>query len=377
MNITIENIKNILVVLIFLCINFSHVFGLSQLTQIDGFRLISQISIILAGILLIVLYIFIGRYTQKECIIIASCIAIAIPYYINTFSFTLFTTIIAFLTVKGVEKKKIFKYNLYTIAIPFVLVILSSIVGITSIGYREAAKVNGMDFSAYAFGFFGGNGAADVLFVMIASYNLMKNVILKKSEYIIEIFIAFLMWIAFGSRTGTLSLSIYIILMWIIPKLMQLNFSKHIIGLARYIFLIGSILSCYAVYNYNGINEAWYDLNMLLSYRLSLWHDTVMYYGANLFGNDLHDLSVPLDNGYVYILLSFGIIVFVLYNFIFFYVANVCYHYQYWMGIATIIAYAIYAFSETVPLVSTFCNILLLFGCIVLNKTSISNSKDI
>ena len=183
-----------------------------------------------------------------------------------------------------------------------------------------------------------------------------------------EVVLAVLVYRIFGSRTFAAVMIGYGFSILLMTYLSKIRATLNLLWPIQYFFLVASIATLYLSLNYNMLGNTWYDLDVVLSGRLSTWYWIINYYGIHLFGTDMSSLDKGLDNGYLYLLMYSGIFSLIIYNLIFYFVAKKAWNNQEWMILITMLFYNVYAFFESTPLFGGLCNILLIFAYLVLGK---------
>lgn len=370
-------LKNMTALIFFMALNFGCVFRFTQLAQNGANPWIARIFLLLTGISFVVYYLQVQKYTLKLLLFILIAIGYAVISYGFTHNWASLLVLMMILVTKELSVKTVLKYNTIALGIAFSLVVLSSFVGITDMGHFEGIKSTGEEFAAYTLGFAHWNTPPAIIFAILAGYNLFHNdVSFKKKEIIAEIFIAIVVMQTFGSRTFGITMIGYILLMTFIPRLGRIRNFRYFMWPMQYLFTIASVVTLYIALFYDNMSSGWYDLNLLMSTRPYLWHMFMNYYEMNFFGHDMTAVgettsAMALDNGYLYLLVYLGLGMLLIYNIIFAYVSKLAYKHKQWGVLVTIIAYEIYALSESTVLLENYCAILLIFGVFIMNKQNL------
>lgn len=252
---------------------------------------------------------------------------------------------------KDVDERKIIKTVLKANIAVFCFVFVASIIGIVPITlfYSNAER--------YVFGFRTANTGPIVLF-QIASAIWFLN---RESKYCyITAFISFFIsYFLCNSRTASiLSLTLLILeVFWWITINQRSGLLKKMVW--KIVYAIGILASFVSVLSI-AIATKWIDassFNELFSGRILLMQRYFTYYGLTLFGQRIatgtsaHQYGLStLDNSYVYMLLNYGVILFAL--FIYYFIRLIISYRKNnrSQGLAIIILYALYGFSETVTI---------------------------
>lgn len=361
------SLSKIFEIVFFFCLNLSIIYRSSQI-YINGSQLVPTILNIIAVGAFCAKCFLIRKIGIRDflCLFIISIIGfIYAAYYLNI---GILNIGMAILIAKDMDFKRIFKYNFVTLLISFLLICLSSFVGISSIYAKDVYKL-GEIRTLYSFGFVSSNTPGLFIFAALTAYNLIRSVNIKMKEILFEFFITGVTHVLFASRTATITLVLYLIGIVFCKKCLSDKSFKFIMYPWQYSFILFAGITFYSVF-YFDTSIILAELNVLLSDRLHLLSTIFYYSGIHFLGNynviDLLGLSV--DNAYIFTLVAYGILMIIFYGVVFIYSSKVAYQRGDWSILMTVIAYEVYGIGENQIFFSTICNVLLIFGYFIMNS---------
>lgn len=360
-------LRNFSFLMFFLFMSFASVLGFSQFNGEGLGRIVIQLLVLLGTLFLIIDYLTLKKIRASSLFFIIVSSVLALLSVTQTKSFGLLILLQMIMIAKDSSLDSLLKYNTVTLTIAFLFIIFTSLIGITDPSFHEVIK-NEVSFIVYRFGFGNPNSAAAILFAIVTGFNLLHRNRFRKKYLIGEVVLTVLVYRIFGSRTFAAIMIGYGLSILLMTYLSKIRTSLKLLWPIQYFFLVASIATLYLSLNYNMLGNTWYDLDVILSGRLSTWYSIINYYGIHLFGTDMSSLDKGLDNGYLYLLMYSGIFSLIIYNLIFYFVAKKAWNNQEWMILITMLFYTVYAFFESTPLLGGLCNILLIFGYLVLGK---------
>ncbi|MDO4413584.1 MAG: hypothetical protein Q4C20_00760 [Erysipelotrichaceae bacterium] len=292
---------------------------------------------------------------KKASELFKSLVIIALAEITNRNATTrIFIPIMYLLAVgKDVDDTKIIKTLLTANILAFSIVFFSSLIGIVPKTIYYAST--GAD--RYVLGFRTANTGPIILFqIASAVWLLYRN---SKFSYITAGFAFLISYFLCNSRTASiLSLSLFLLeIFWWITINQKSKLLKKMVWKVMYgIGILASLVSILSI----AIATKWIDassLNELFSGRIFLMQKYFTYYGLTLWGQRVltgaaaHQYGLStLDNSYVYMLLSYGLVLFLLFIYYFIRVILTYRKEHKSQRLAVIIMYAIYGFSETVTI---------------------------
>lgn len=184
---------------------------------------------------------------------------------------------------------------------------------------------SGNDFSStwnilpirYSLGYYHPNNLFAQFFALSVGLFVIKRGHLNIKIYICLLVIDLVLGILTQSRTGMVVLSLTIILFAMINNKLLAN--KIFAFISAYIYLICFFLSFLGILLFSVSNNAFIQLNSLLSGRLDFSYRAYSKYGVKLFGQIIeysstlearnnNSLAVVVDNSYIFFLVSYGLI---------------------------------------------------------------------
>lgn len=262
-------------------------------------------------ILLFIYLLFKKKFSKKGflSIILLSIIGVFCLYINKNDMFFFF--IICSISIIDMDNDEFIKYFFYASLVMFILTIILNIFGILP-SYNINKYDGEIIYKRYSLGF----GHVNSVFlyylpILFGFYHIfVKDKKSKLIHFIIQFVIIYILYKVTLCRTGFL-ISILFLSYTLFNNKCYCN--KHI----KYTFLFFTIISLLVAVIY-GFNQSNF-VNSLLSNRAYL----VNYYIKNnliinLFGNRF-DLVYTLDNLYAFILVKYGIIIYIIYMFIYFY----------------------------------------------------------
>lgn len=274
-------------------------------------------------VLLMIQLLFYQIYTKRELQII---ILLAIPILISAIvsgHYIMASTWLFIFAFKNADFQSFLKYIYYALVFAVALVILLYIFGIIneSILYREGEI-------RHSLGFMHPNYFGIQLFhIVMCNYCLQKdNKSILKHVYALAVLIIVIMYP--NTQTAIVTI-VYTMLMTLFYDLIRNNeraayiYSNVLIFMSFAVNVVSIILS-FIDFNSNTVLKT---IDKIMAERFSQCHKTMNYYHVSLFGNKiinhvfrgrlLHGSRFYLDNGYMAILLRYGVAVYVLFSLFF------------------------------------------------------------
>lgn len=366
-------LHDIILTAFFLIFDFGIIISACQLGTSEERLFIQRILIIASSVPLILDYVLAQTFSLRECLCVIFFLILSVVTFIATQSFNVLKLSLFILAARGTTLRKAVIFNIGALFLSTCIIVLTSIFGITDIYFRESAVKFDMIWTTYVFGFNNPNTPPLIIFSIITGYNIINRHNIKSTIIFSELFIGFMIFFFFASRTALFAITGYCILLLGYKLFSSNRIFKWIMKPLQYTFLFFTILSLAAIYYYSDVNTGWRELNLLLSNRLYLWKEFFNLYGFSFLGQNMSANDAPLDNGYVFILIYYGTLVLAIYNIMFLYVSRFCYRKCEWVLLITAITYSVYGFFETGILSFGFCNVLLVFSVLVMNGKKSKN----
>lgn len=355
-------------VLFFLCMDLGRCLGTSQLSVLNS---LSTVLFFFASVFLLLSYLKLGKIRLIGIIFCTVLFFIAILSYIYTSSLALFKVLFFILITRELTYKKAISYNTKMLLIAAGIIVLSSFIGITSMHWTGTLDKISYRRVVYTFGFQNPNSPPMILFALITGYNLLQDKLIKLKTVLVEFIITVISFYLFESRAALAVTTVYLLSIILLQRQKIFSSLKLFLWPFQYLFLIGTILTLYMAANFYALSSNWQELNLLLSGRLFLWQSFIQNYGVQFFGNNMTLNTEALDNGFLYLLIYYGISMLVIYNFMFIYISRYAYKAKKSVLFFTIIAYEVYCFGESMPLFINYSPVLLYFATLIMNDKKI------
>ena len=261
------------------------------------------------GILLTFIKIFNVRYRKKELKNIGIILFIGIINFIVGKETTILFTAIAIATLKDIDIRKILKIMFFTRVIAFIIVIISSLLGIipnnTIEFYRE-----GIGFvKRMTFGYSHPNltQASFVLIAVLYVYNYYEKIDLKR-VVVLEL-LNYLIYYFTVSRSGFFILSIFLVYVYLMKRIKRVNKnSKRLLNAT----LFFSILFSFIVASLYGKNTIVNKMDTILTGRITYMSETIKNYQIPFFSTNKYN-NILFDNGYFDLIYNGGLLAFAWY----------------------------------------------------------------
>lgn len=350
----------------FLCLNFSLALKASQL-HFTLRSIATALNIIAVGMLCIK-YLFVRRYSRTALFSVFFIIILGVIYSAYYRDMGILNIAMAILIAKDMEFPKLIKYNCCSMLMAVGFIFLTSILGMTSIYSKDVFKLDEWR-SLYAFGFISSNTPSVFILPILTAYNLLRGKELKLKEIFAEVCLTVGSYFLFYNRTATITFILYLAGLSICKYVQKSKILTRFLYLWQYSYFLFAGLTYYAIYHFD-TSIVLSEINMLLSDRLHLLSTLLYHAGIHLLGNShiIEFFGISIDNAYIYILIAYGICMVLLYGFIFTYVLMKAYKNKDWNLFMVVMAYLIYGLGENPIFSSTYCNVLLVFGFLILNS---------
>lgn len=360
------NYNNIFYITFFSILSFGKGLGLDFNDKM--FLLLGVIASIFL-VFQVVLY----KYTWVDIFKILFWIGFSIIILANAGKTTVFISIITIILAKNINYNKLMKCIFITRLISFVIVVTLSIIGIIDNDVYTKIDEKGIEILRYSLGFSHPNITFLNFFILVTLYVYLKNKNIKLVNYLVIIISAIVLYKITYSRTGLISIFIVIFFSVLFNRI---SFDKNKIFKNIIIFIpsIAGVGSLCISYFYNSSNKVMSFINEILTGRLELGHRFLMNYKINLFGQEIIESSnldgayLRIDNGYISLILVYGLISFLLFLCIQTLLLKRLFNEKRYYDILLIVVFLIYGISENY-IYNIFVNISLIFiNDILFNK---------
>lgn len=356
----------------FLCIGLSNCLTTSQ---IEAPQVITMGLIFLAGIALICSYFQSTKINPAGLFFSIIILVVGVISYVYMGGLAFLRTALFILIAHGLSYKKIITYNNKMLLVAMLIIVFSSIIGITEMRWTGTSDKIFYQHVVYTFGFRNPNTPPILIFALITGYNLIQKNTIKYKTIFVEFIINAIAFYLFESRTAAGVTAVYLLAIALLQKRSVFSVSKLILWPMKYLFLIGTLLTLYLVINFDVADAAWQDINLLMSGRLYYWQGFIQTYGYQAFGNNMSLNKDPLDNSFLYLLIYNGYIALIIYNIIFLYISNYAYKKNNILLFITVIATEVYCFTESTPLNFSFSPVLLYFASLIMTKEPVAKKS--
>lgn len=222
---------------------------------------------------------------------------------------TILFTAIAIATLKDIDIKKILKIMFFTRVIAFIIVIISSLLGIipnnTIEFYRESIGF----VKRMTFGYSHPNltQASFVLIAVLYVYNYYEKIDLKR-VVVLEL-LNYLIYYFTVSRSGFFILSIFLVYVYLMKRIKRVNKnSKRLLNAT----LFFSILFSFIVASLYGKNTIVNKMDTILTGRITYMSETIKNYQIPFFSTNKYN-NILFDNGYFDLIYNGGLLAFAWY----------------------------------------------------------------
>ena len=252
----------------------------------------------------------VSRKAFRSIFLILFYVACVIAFVTNGFStLSLMVTLAVIILCYPLETEKMIKSITWPRLLSFIAVILLMMLGIlpNKIIYRSQA-IAGYQANRYSLGFPHPNVVFWFIFPVYTGYLYLRKNKIRLTECVAHIVVCYVFFKLTDCRTGFYVVLILIGLMILLNYAPKLSSSLLRLRILKYAYFIGCLISIFVPMVLKQINPTIFlMLDSLTSYRFSLAASSITEYGISLFGNKI-DYAMCVDNSYVYMFESFGII---------------------------------------------------------------------
>jgi len=265
-------------------------------------------------ILVIIIFLNHKKFTLKRIVveILGTAIVVVSSYFSK--SNTILTLWIFILAVREIDFDELIKVDFYTKFVLVFIVVLCYYLGFTE--KNEFYGYFGNIRSSIGFG--NPNTFGYYIFSLCADYIYSNNNRIKLKHSIVLIIISFIVGYLSNSRTSQFLIVLLAFSTPIAKILKNIVKNKYFKIFILSLFFICSLSSVYICKNYDSSNDVYYNLNEALSGRIFNAHRFLEKYDVSIIGNEIelktndNSYSYYLDNGYIKLLLNYGILVFMI-----------------------------------------------------------------
>lgn len=317
-------------------------------------------------------------YTRRELGIIFIFVTLGIVTLIFSKKITILITIIAIVFAKNIPLNRLIEVVFKFKILAFIVTIVLSLLGIIENNKSFRFMENGDVITRYALGFPHANVTYLNFFIIVLLYLYIYYDKVKLRNYVVILFLSMLLYKITDSRTGIIS----VIISLIIPVVLKnKKIIKNVITRKIIIFLpiICGGFSVFSGIYYSSGNLVLQKINQALTGRIELASKFLSLYKVKPFGqvivegSNLNGSYLRIDNGYISLLLAYGIISFMVFIILETKLLKKYMLEERYREILLIVSFLIYGITE-VYIYNIFVNISLIFLCELLYKP-ISNEK--
>lgn len=255
------------------------------------------------------------KYNKKDFLRITILIALSVITWLVSSEASIFMLYLVVIAMKNVELDDFIKFNIIIELCIVVFLFIMSSIGLTSEGlfFRDNVR-------RYTFGFAHPNTTAEITTSILIGFLYLNRTKLSILKILPVIIISYIVSAYTDSRTA-LIIAFAVIICCLFKKQLvdKIIYNKVVKFVIKNIWLICTVITLIAVYQYNNSTTIGIYLNNLLSGRLRLINNFLTTYKINLFGNELsfiytkealrYGISAQiLDNAFVRYILQFGIV---------------------------------------------------------------------
>ena len=345
----------------FICMNCSFVLQMSQLNETLVGNGLSDMFMVLGCGFLILHLTTKARVSIYWFVTTLMLLIIGFITFFNSGSPTLLKLILFFYATQKVEKERILKYFMISLIVPGIVVAITSFLGITEIHYLGLKK-------ALSFGMINPNTVPVIIFAIIVAFNLRCEDFLKFRTLVLEMIITFLTFYFCRARTAGIVLILYILMLLIVRWWGEKKIVKIFFYPFQFLFPVCASITIALSHVFRTRTSFWLVVNNISSGRLLAWSRYLTIYGISTWGNNIEFNMGSLDNAYMQLLVRYGVVVFFVYLFMFFFISRFAYRNNRMVLFTSIIATEIYCIAEFGPLLINFCPVLVYLACLLVNR---------
>ena len=284
------------------------------------------------GFLFLVVYIIINKnkYTNKNIIFLLLCTLFFTIVSIVTNDKKMLKLMSLIIAFQNINFEKFIKKDFTFRSIFLIIVVFLNLLGFTH--NNDVTRI-GESTIRYALGFHHPNTFAVYTMMLGLEFIYLNRTDKKIKSFIFVIIIFGLNYFLTDSRAAMIIEILMIIYLTIPSNVIQKLFENKIIknGITLS-FLILLFLSLFLTFNYSKNNNLLYKVNELTSSRIMLANMYIKKYSVfSLFGQEISETNrfidskqnpnyIPLDNGYVHLILKFGFLTTIIF-FLFYFIA--------------------------------------------------------
>lgn len=254
------------------------------------------------------------------------------------------------------------------------VVLLFITVWLSLVGILPDYQMYSVSGIRHAYGFIHPNSLGLVFFSVVVSYFYFKKRKIRIVEYVICLLSVYWLNVETYSRTSVFLLCFLIFVIFISENVDVFNDVKIWYIFSNCLLIVLIFLSLYFMFFLNNRSMLMVKLDNFLSLRLSNASQAYQNVGLTLFGTK-DELGKVVDNSYIYLLLSNGVMVFGAYIAYLFFSIRVLYKNNDKKGIIILLTYIFYGFSESILFNPEMNFIVFVVGYYMMQQHQKSNLK--
>lgn len=263
------------------------------------------------GLLCVALKIFITNYNKKDFILISILISLLAGILFINGEKTLVLTLLAIIGCKDLNVKRILTYTFWIYLLCFLLTFFLSFLGIIENTLIELPK-NGIMYGVYDYGFGHPNSAYNHLFIIAALGTIAYSEKFSILHFFLFTILMYIGYKIFFCRTG------WIVYLMLCASILlhrffnQKKWYKFFFNLYVFMPSLIVIITFFLTWAYKHQFSFAQFINRIVTGRLHLYQNAVRNLGFHWYAPG-GILTEPLDNLYLYILIRYGIIIFLIF----------------------------------------------------------------
>ena len=297
-------------------------FFICRMSTYSNFKFISHLSTFLrvSSIIFILIKVYFDKYSIKLLIKVSILSLIIILSFINSGLRHLFYILILVIGAKGIDINWVLRKDIRLRLFLIIFIIGSALFGV--IDNYVSIRTNNDSIIRYALGFTHANGFGQAILSYIALKFYLGKMLNKWTSVLFFILIAIGVDIISNSRTSTICILAIIFVHCFYTYKKTYFFTKFLRILALSIPFY-SFISIYISVNFNINNPFFNEIDKLVSRRFMHANTIINIYGFSLIGQRTQFIStrqaqllgiksIVLDNAYLQLIISMGVIIFIL-----------------------------------------------------------------
>lgn len=358
--------KDLFYFIFFLILSVAKGFGLDGSDK-------AYLTATIIGSIFLIGHILSSSYNLKQIIVIVLFLSLGILITIKSKQITVFMSILAILFSKNIDFNKLLKATLIVKVITFTITVVLSFIGVLGNGDTFRKLADGTIEKRYSLGYVHPNITYLNFFVIVILYLYIKYDKINKKDYFYLIIMSTVLYLITDSRTGYISviIGILVTILFRHGKIFKSKMIRKIIVAMP--FICGMISIIFSIM-YSRSSKILVLIDNILTGRLQLGNRFIKMYGLTLFGqkitqgSDIDGAYLRIDNGYISLIMSYGIVIFLIYIFFMVRITKRYLKEENYPRIMLLLVFSVYGLTETY-IYNVFVNVALLFISDLLYKS--------